>query len=345
MANFSVTKEIVELYDHYNADSLEVLKAGNRQYVVQKDLYKSGDIIVQIPEKAILPPDLAIKYSTYLTGKEKNIVKSIKLRNEISEGIVLSLKEASEYIDSDILQNIECGIDLSSFLNIKEYEPPIPFGLRGQIKNLNYDFNYKYDVDQLGIYSHKIDNEDNVLVSEKIHGSQFNAILKVSSDGKIIEEYITSKGLNKRNQVIEYSKSNFYWQAWNNVKDNLAFDNLDIVNDFYIQLIGEAIPCQKNYDYSQVKPTIRFFLGFLEGVVLYFSDLQKIIPIDLIVPVIYMGKYKDVKNNLRELADKKRSYLDDKTISEGLVVTVRDKFIPPLKVISKHYKQTGEEFN
>ena len=132
MADWKVTVESIEVLSHYNADSLIVIKAGDRQYVAQSSLgYKTGDLVLQIPEKSVLPPALAEHFTGYLTGKDNNRVKSVKLRGEISDGVLLGLDAAAEFLvdgngftdSTDFWTNSYPSVDRSYLFSIEEYLP------------------------------------------------------------------------------------------------------------------------------------------------------------------------------------------------------------------------------
>jgi hypothetical protein len=89
MSNWKVSKEKIELFVHPNADSLEIGKVGSYQVVVQKGLYNTGDEVIFAPEKSILTGDIKQEFEKYLSGSDKNRVKAVRLRNEISSGIII----------------------------------------------------------------------------------------------------------------------------------------------------------------------------------------------------------------------------------------------------------------
>lgn len=90
MSSFKVTVERLEIHPHPNADALELAQVGLYRAVVPKGVYKSGEYAVYIPEQAILPPALIMELGLEgrLAGREKNRVKAIRLRGELSQGII-----------------------------------------------------------------------------------------------------------------------------------------------------------------------------------------------------------------------------------------------------------------
>lgn len=95
MSTFRV--EIVQLDDvlpHPNADLLELAVIGGYRTVVQKGIHAPGDLVVYVPEAALLPVDIieAFGFVGKLAGPAKNRVKAIRLRGELSQGLVLPLR-------------------------------------------------------------------------------------------------------------------------------------------------------------------------------------------------------------------------------------------------------------
>ncbi|BAZ44769.1 hypothetical protein NIES4102_17860 [Chondrocystis sp. NIES-4102] len=93
MADFKVFKTKAIVFPHYGADKLELVKLGNYQCVAEKGLYSNGDIVVFAPEKSVLPENLAEPFKAYLIGKEKNRVGTVRLRGELSMGVILPLNK------------------------------------------------------------------------------------------------------------------------------------------------------------------------------------------------------------------------------------------------------------
>lgn len=325
MAHWKVSREIIELKPHYNADSLELAKAGSRQYVVKKGIYNNGDVVISVPEKSILPEEIAEPFKNYLAVN--NRVRSTKLRGELSEGVLLE--------DQPNLGSI--GEDISEKLGITLYEPPIPASLAGVVKHQSLPY-HSHDCEPFGVYSDEFSEDEEVLITEKLHGS----LISVTFRDTEIE--VTSKGLGKRQKVLEQSSGNIYWQAL----ENSGLADLDSVGHL-IQIIGEVVPCQKSFDYGHTKPTLYIYKLLIDGKIIPYDDLSDYLKSKW-VPVLYRGKY-DPKI-VRKLAQGKTS-LNAAHIKEGVVVTPviprksKEGFDLALKFISDEYakKATGEEFN
>ena len=94
--DWKVYKSKIELKPHGNADTLDVIKAGDYQFVSKKGTYNDGDYAIVIPEKSVLPDTIKPFFIDYLKGPFKNRVGNIRLRGEFSEGILLSAEKIKE---------------------------------------------------------------------------------------------------------------------------------------------------------------------------------------------------------------------------------------------------------
>src|SRR4051812_851039 len=86
---------------HPNADALELVQVLGYRAVVAKGIHQPGDPVVYIPTDAVLPPDVvsAFGFEGKLAGRDKNRVKTVKLRGEVSQGLVIPLRKADEVLD------------------------------------------------------------------------------------------------------------------------------------------------------------------------------------------------------------------------------------------------------
>lgn len=362
MSNWKVSKEKIQLFTHPNADQLQIGKVGTYQVVVQKGLYSDGDEVVFAPEKSVLTGKIKQEFEKYLSGPDKNRVKAVRLRGEVSCGII---------IPKDILGDISIfpvGEDISEKLDIVKYEPPIPQSLAGQVKRYDMDHIGHHDCEHYNVYADELIDGERIVITEKVHGSQFILGHDVDKDNTII----SSKGLLKSGLVIDPSDSNFYWTACKND---------DIVNKIksnwsagVVQIFGEGVPIQKGYTYGQDKPTVRIFDIRYNGVSIPYDQVPEDFK-SLWVPVIYDGVvnmdkkeiviYSDpekgihktrieytIPKNILDMREGMEEVSGQKLhIREGVVIRpyidrdAKDGTKLRLKVINPAYKESGEEIN
>src|SRR5271157_5865133 len=184
MSTFAVElKEISKIYIHPNADKLELgqVEGMTYQFVVQKGLYKEGDEVVYFPIDSLLPQELIQQQgiSNFLAGKEKNRIKTCRLRGEISQGYVSPASSIRTYLKTDALPN-----DLTAVLGVTKYEPPEVMTHTGKLVQLPEQV-YYYDIEGCDRYPEiveKLMNEP-VFITEKLEGS--NMATAIDLDKKI----------------------------------------------------------------------------------------------------------------------------------------------------------------
>lgn len=129
LASLEVIKSIKE---HPNADALEIAQVLGWQTIVKKGEFKEGDKIIFIVIDTILPK---ADWSEFLADKkdpEKSILlRTIKLRGEYSQGLVLPLSVL--YGNTFAASTWQIGADVGAELGVKKYEKELPASLSGEI--------------------------------------------------------------------------------------------------------------------------------------------------------------------------------------------------------------------
>ncbi len=197
MSDFFIRVETIDTVIHHpNADKLDIatLVEIGFQFVVGRDQYKVGDQVIYFPLDAIIPDELAAKLGLLgkLGGKAKNRVKTIKLRGEISQGIVgpVSLFESekerfTEYVASRIMtgevktdgERVQESPDFAEFFGVTKYEPDDvnsggPNASRIRTNPLPAEV-HKYDIEGCQRYPDQLQAlmDVDVVVTEKLEGS------------------------------------------------------------------------------------------------------------------------------------------------------------------------------
>jgi RNA ligase (TIGR02306 family) len=198
MATFEVLIHSIKIEPHPDADALELAVVGDYRAIVGKGLYKNGDKVAYIPEGAIIPDWLIDKLGLTgkLAGSKKNRVKAIRLRGIVSQGVCAPC----DFMNGDSGWTIHCedvnewmfvqpGDDVTEFLGITKWEPPIPVHMAGQVQNL-MGWTLKYDVENMKKHPNVLVPGEEVVITEKLHGT-WACWGGDSMKGKIV----TSKGL------------------------------------------------------------------------------------------------------------------------------------------------------
>lgn len=207
MSTFSVTVERITIHKHPNADALELAQVGDYQAIVRKGQYKSGDLVVYIPEQALVPQSLLREMGLEgkLAGKLGNRVKAIRLRGILSQGLVYPARPEWQE-----------GAEVSEILGITKWEPPIPAHLAGEVFSAGQERTLKYDIENFKRFPHILEEGEQVVFTEKLHGTWCMIGLMPPryahpEEGRLI---ISSKGLAARGLGMKYNaeanKSNLY---------------------------------------------------------------------------------------------------------------------------------------
>lgn len=252
MANFECKVVKIDAKEnHPNADRLTLYKIGGYTCISNKledgsDRYNVGDLVVYIPENALLPDWLLKRMGFWnsekdcgtLSGKNGNRVKPLKLRGIFSEGLIYpgaTIKEYDEGFSEDVVVAhgydkdtkfifaeggsytryvpLVEGCDMKDFLDITKYEPPIPATMGGEIFNGGTEIVVPYDVEPIQKYMDAFIDGEIFEATEKIHGTQTRFIFaKGDSNNEAFGEnkdiYIASKGQGDKGLFFKNNASN-----------------------------------------------------------------------------------------------------------------------------------------
>lgn len=358
---WKVYKTRIELYPHPNADKLQLAKVGDYQLVVKSGLYEDGQIVVFAPEKSILPDIYAEDFRNYLVGPNSDRVRAANIRDQISMGVVLPPHKLPEWVDE-----IPLGEDISERLGIIKYEAPIPEDLVGKVDRFEARVS-KFDLGPLATNLKLFRPGMNVVVTEKVHGSQVNLIR--NGEGQY---FLTTKGFVNSGISINEDPTNPYWKGVYNTNLIKLMDEC-FPNGEAVQLVGELLPIeghgQYQYGIGADEPRVYVFDISVNGVPLAFDEIPE--PFKSVwVPVLYRGPlemdekemvlYENPEQGIRKTKsvyslgkkmDNLRKGLE--TLSgkglhprEGCVFrpVTHDKGIR-FKHINPDYKETGEEIS
>ncbi|MFG2773399.1 RNA ligase (ATP) [Streptomyces sp. NPDC048350] len=207
MSTLRVTAETLAVHAHPNADALELAQVGLYRAVVAKGAYRSGDVAVYIPEQAVLPTALVdeLGLTGRLAGKASDRVKAVRLRGELSQGIVCRPKALA---DVDLAAAAAEGTDFADLLGITKWVPPIPPTMNGDVE-VAPDLLPWVDIENLQRYPDIFEPGEPVVLTEKLHGT---ACLTTYSaeDGRV---QVSSKGFGAKGLALQEDPRNLYWRA------------------------------------------------------------------------------------------------------------------------------------
>lgn len=358
MSEFACSVVRVTIVPHPNADAIEIAKVGDYQSIVRKGQFSDGDLAVYIPEQAIVPVWLLQKMEMWdearqkggLSGAAGNRVKAIKLRGIVSQGLLLSgdnfngmlavhrlgTKTVADAVDIEAFQH---GADAAEFLGITKYEPAIPSHMAGRIVGNDLNATHKYDFDNLKKTPDLFEDGEEVIITEKIHGTLLCVGVVPTKDSK--EGYykgrviVTSKGMGAKGFVLDHAdETNLYAQT---AQKYDLLDKLLHIGGKYADETGEPVflfgevfgrtasgAGIQDLTYTDWQLDFRAFdicLGSREqGEYLPWDDFeQSMLYINVeTVPVLYRGHYS--KAVVLALTDGNTTLTSAKHIREGVVV-------------------------
>lgn len=213
MRKLASVQIIRDLQPIEGADRIEIAVINNWKVVVAKDVgHKVGDAVVYCEIDSFLPiePEFEFlrKTSYKKMGDEEGFrLKTIKLRGQVSQGLILPLKDAYQIYQRKA-PNLSMGwfegLDVSDMLGIVKYEPPIPAQLAGQVKGLFPSFISKTDEERCL-------SEDTVVTTDN-GPMTIKEICETKYSGKVLS-YNPISNQDEMNFINSHSiqKNNFDW--------------------------------------------------------------------------------------------------------------------------------------
>ena len=209
MSEFKVeVRAIEEVRAHPQADRLDLCQVEGLdfQFVYAKDKLRAGDAVVYFPVDSLLPPALIQRMGLEgkLSGKEKNRVKTIRLRGEISQGVVMPLGDLGDFLTGQE----EPGADVTERLGVGKYERPEPHSQEGILSRLP-DFMGVYDLEgsERNREVVQILLERPVCITEKIEGTNYSISLDIGKDAILVNQH------HHTIVEVEGKRENSFWQA------------------------------------------------------------------------------------------------------------------------------------
>jgi hypothetical protein len=349
-------RRISDIQPIEGADMIELAIVDGWKVVVAKNVgHKVGDMVVYCEIDSFLPIREEFEflrkssYKKMVDGTEGFRLKTIKLRGQVSQGLILPLSvfEGYGYRVSENLLNenpslepnrsvispsdmieLVVGNDVTEMLGIVKYEPPIPAELAGKVKGLFPSFIRKTDEERIQNLSDQYDElkKHTYYVTEKLDGSSATFYYK---DGVF--------GVCSRNLELLETEGNTFWKVARELDLENKLKDYGVNISVQGELIGEGI---QGNPYKIKGQTVRFFNLFDIDLQEYHSlpTFQKTMnELGLeTIPIL------DVRFTLPESIDELLKYADSKSVlnpnfdREGVVIRSLDRKIS-FKVISNKF--------
>lgn len=371
MSTFGVTVEkLSKVWPHPNADKLDLgsLEGMDYQFVLRRGAYKTGDLVVYFPVDSQVPPAITdlVGLTGKLGGKQGQRVRTIKLRKEVSQGLVLSQDDLKGVVPADKFVK---GTDLTELLGVTKFDeeehtsgPANRVG--GPIKLPPYL--HRYDIESCQKFAAIVDElmDEPCYIAEKLEGSHCSLTFKADDPRKIIlcsrgctipwepvkkwytplVNWFKTKILLKRLPVFEKT-----WYHWAVEETNMV-EKLKLFVESsgcsFVTIRGEAIgPAIQRNIYELPKITLRVFDIEIDGTPVDARELKDaagVLGIELAPQLAYNQTLREfiVANGgtLVKAASGPSAY-NPKVLREGIVIRpMKERTHPKLGRLQLKYR-------
>jgi RNA ligase (TIGR02306 family) len=271
MSEFKV--EIVKISSvvpHPNADRLDLVmfEGMGYQVVIAKGKFKIGDLAYYFPIDSVIPDRYLDEFEirTYYHKK----IRATKLRGIFSEGLLV---EVGINFDGKL------GDDYTERLGITKYEYPIPSIMNGDMEGQIGQYKFPAP-EHLKRYPDVLVVGEEVVTTEKIHGTNFSVLVDLDGEVKIASHRYFWKD-NEINSRMVYIRT---------YHDSPALQNLPCG----VQVFGEIYGVQDlKYGLEHGKTDFVIFAVCKGGEFLNYDDFISFCDAYQLprVPILYRGKY------------------------------------------------------
>jgi RNA ligase (TIGR02306 family) len=233
MRKLASVQKIAEVAPIEGADKICKYRINNWWIVDQVGKYNTDDFVIYCEIDSFLPIREEYEflrkssYKKLSDGTEGFRIKTIKLRGQVSQGLIIPCN----------MENPEEGLDIAESLDIIKYEPPIPACLAGKVRGNFPVFVPKTDSERVQNlvepYNVWTRSDINFYSTEKLDGSSMTCYLM---DGQF--------GVCSRNVDLYETEDNCFWKMARllDLENGMRkFGNLAIQGE----LIGENIQGNK----------------------------------------------------------------------------------------------------
>lgn len=318
MRKLATIQQITKIEPHPNADKLEIAHVLGWKCIVGKGEFHEGQVIIYFEIDSLLPvrPEFEFlrkncfkRYEERGQVREGFRIRTIRLRGEISQGLIMPIGIFNEF-DSPESLKMELGENVTDKLNVMLWQTPIPACLMGKIKGKFPSFLHKTDETRVQVLQDVLTRHKGTIcyVTEKIDGTSVTYYMK---DGEF--------GVCSRNLDLLPDET-AYWEIAKKyeIEDKLRKygKNIAIQGEIY----GQGL--QKNPLQVDGRE-VRFFNVFDIDKYEYL-DYDKLLGVtrELNVPIVPFLDFMVLDDNIDELVElsKGKSLLNDKAEREGIVI-------------------------
>lgn len=370
-----IVVKLENIEKHPEADTLSIVQVNGYPVVFKTGSFNEGDLAVYIPVDAVVPVSRP-EFAFLAKGKDTHRIKAVRLRKVFSMGLLVPVPWDSI--------PVVVGQDMAETLGVTKYVTPEERALAGQDARLAHAANARaakktvklpvYGLDPLRKYENVLQPGEQVVVTEKIHGTNArfcftkgrlwvgsHKVMRGASRSRVQEFFdrliLKAKdmlGISHRAHTLQ-AAGDVWWQTAEQygLKEKLA-KKPDYV--LYGEIYGEAVQDLK-YD-SPVGRKFRAFdvYDLKAGKFLDYVDFLAFVrEIGLddkndVVPFMFTGNWNDELGTLvKNIANVGKSLLNEDQITEGVVVKpLHERFDNrvgrvALKFVGENYLLRGEK--
>ncbi|MEH2192120.1 MAG: RNA ligase (ATP) [Nostoc sp.] len=163
--------KINSINPHPNADRLDIVSIEDMGYqvIIAKGKLHAGDLAFYFPIDSVIPEKFLDEFGIRNYYSKK--LRAAKLRGIFSEGLLIP-------VGNNFMGNV--GDDYTEYFGVTKYEYPIPQGMSGELES--FIGHYKFpSPENLKRYKNILIEGEEVVVTEKLHGTNFTVL--VDGDG------------------------------------------------------------------------------------------------------------------------------------------------------------------
>jgi len=219
--------KIEEIKSIPDADSICAYRVGGWWVVDQIARYNLGDLAIYCSIDSWISEEMAPFLSKgsgakIYEGILGNRLRTVKLRGQVSQGLLLPLSPTCDNIDSLLVE----GLDVTFPLGIVKYDPPIPACLAGEVHGMFPAFMSKTDQERV---QNLVSMTDWFVgeweVTMKLDGSSMTLFTRAGTAGVCSRNlHLKDNEANNGNTLVTFARGMNYSEALPAIADKVGFD-------------------------------------------------------------------------------------------------------------------------
>lgn len=207
-------RRVAEVKPIEGADKIVAYRVDGWWVVDQKDKYNVGDLVIYLEVDSWVPFEIAPfltkgKEPREFEGVKGERLKTIRLKGQLSQGLLLPLTHAFNGGDGCVLLNgeiVQEGDDVTELLGVIKWEKPMSAQLAGMARGNFPSFIPKTDQE-------RIQNLTRAFEMWKLEGHRWQVTEKL--DGSSMTVYVNgeAEGVCSRNLDLKFDENNAFWEA------------------------------------------------------------------------------------------------------------------------------------